>query len=220
MDRSLARFFMCLAFMSSLLWSSPGHASSCAVPAGYYRVVDFGTGDAVQLREKPSHSSALMGTLEKDEVVFSDGTRDQGSFLTWQRIRQNQVEGWVEARQLWRALPMTLAKTDLPAAGYCGASSPPWGMRWNGHSVLMSLFPGKHEFAVQSVQSGVSPGSVLVTGSAPEAAITFVYSDEICHGEGNATVGWGAAYIVVREKGAERLYKGCCNALRTAFTNR
>jgi hypothetical protein len=84
----------------------------------------------------------------------------------------------------------------------------------------MSLFPGKHKFAVQSVQSGVSPGSVLVTGSAPEAAMSFVYSDEICHGAGNATVSWGSAYIVIRQDGVEKLYKGCCNPLRTAFTKR
>lgn len=216
----LARFYLCFAFMNALLWSAPGHAASCAVPAGYYRVVDLGSGEAVQLRAKPSHSSPLMGTLDRDEVVFSDGTRDQGSFLTWQRIRQNQVEGWVEASRLWRALPMTLAKTDLPATGYCGASSPPWGLRWDDHSVRMSLFPEKHEFAVQSVQSGISPGSVLVTGSAPEASVSFVYSDEICHGAENATVSWGSAYVVIRQGGAEKLYKGCCNPLRTAFTNR
>jgi len=217
---SLTRFSLYLAFMNVLLWSTPGQAASCNVPAGYYRVVDFGTGEAVQLRAKPSHSSMLMGTLDNDEVVFSDGTREQGSDLTWQRIQQNQVEGWIAARHLWRALPMTLAKTDLPAAGYCGASSPPWGLRWDDHSVRMSLFPGKHEFAVQSVQSGVSPGSVLVTGSAPEAALSFVYSDEICHGAGNATVSWGSAYIVIRQDGVEKLYKGCCNPLRIAFTNR
>jgi hypothetical protein len=217
---SLTRFSLCLGFMNALLWSTSSHAASCAVPPGYYRVVDFGTGEAVQLREKPSHSSMLMGTLNNDDVVFSDGTRDQGSYHTWQRIRQNQVEGWVEASHLWRALPMTLAKTDLPAAGYCGASSPPWGLRWDDRSVRMSLFPGNHEFAVQSVKSGVSPGSVLVSGSAPEAAMSFVYSDEICHGVGNATVSWGSAYIVIRQDGEERLYKGCCNALRIAFTNR
>jgi hypothetical protein len=221
MHVSLTRFSLCLAFVNVLLWSTPGHAAFCeAVPAGYYRVVNSGAGKTVQLKAKPSDGSTLMGTLENDEVVFSDGTRDRDSFLTWQRIRQNQVEGWVEARHLWRALPMTLAKTDLPAAGYCGASSPPWGLRWDYHSVRMSLFPGKHEFAVQSVQSGVSPGSVLVTGSAPEGAMSFVYSDEICHGAGNATVGWGTAYVVIRQNGAERLYKGCCNAFRIAFTNR
>ena len=224
MHVSLTRFSLCLVFMSALMWSAPGHtgsaSSSCAVPAGYYRVVGFDTGETVQLRAKPSHSSALMGTLGIDDVVFSDGTRDQGSFLTWQLIRQNQVEGWVEASRLWRALPLTLAKTDLPAAGYCGASSPPWGLRWDDHSVRMSLFPEKHEFAVRSVQPGVSPGSVLVTGSAPEAAVSFVYSDEICRSADNATVSWGSAYVVIRQDGAERLYKGCCNPLRTAFTNR
>jgi len=214
----LTRFSLCLAFMSALLWSTPGHAGD--VPVGYYRVVDFGTGEAVQLWAKPSHSSMLIGTLNNDDVVFSDGTRRMANDLTWQRIRQNQVEGWVKASHLWRALPMTLAKTDLPAAGYCGASSPPWGLRWDDHSVRMSLFPEKHEFAVQSVQSGVSPGAVLVTGSAPEAAVSFVYSDEICRSADNATVSWGSAYIVIRQNGVERLYKGCCNPLRIAFTNR
>lgn len=224
MHVSLTRFSLCFAFMNALLWSAPGHAASasasCSVPAGYYRVVGHGTGDPVQLRAKPSRSSALMGTLGIDDVVFSDGTRDRDSFLSWQRIRQNQVEGWVEASHLWRALPLTLAKTDLPAAGYCGASSPPWGLRWDDHSVRLSLFPEKHAFAVSSVQSGVSPGSVLVTGSAPEAAVSFVYSDEICRSADNATVSWGSAYVVIRQNGVERLYKGCCNPLRTAFTNR
>ena len=224
MDDSLARFFLWLAFLGAQLWSTPGQAASqaasCNVPAGYYRVVNTGTEEAVQLRATPSHNAMLMGMLANDDVVFSDGTRDRRNDFTWQRIRQNQVEGWVEASRLWRALPMTLAKTDLPAAGYCGASSPPWGLRWDDHSVRISLFPEKLEFIVQSVQSGVSPGSVLVTGSAPEAAMSFVYSDEICSGAGNATVGWGSAYIVIRQNGVEKLYKGCCNALRIAFTNR
>ena len=220
MHNSLARFSLWLIFVNALLGSTPSQADSCAVPAGYYRVVDFGTGEAVQLRAKPSHSSMLMGTLDNDQVVFSDGTRDRGKDLTWQRIRQSQVEGWVEASHLWRTLPLTLAKTVLPAAGSCGASSPPWGLRWDNHSVRMTLFPGSHDFAVQSVQQGVSPGTVLVSGADPEAAITFVYSDEICRGEGNATLSWGSAYIVIRQNGVERLYKGCCDALRIAFTNR
>ena len=84
----------------------------------------------------------------------------------------------------------------------------------------MSLFPENHEFIVQSVQAGVSPGTVLVSGSDPEAAMTFVYSDEICHGEGNTTLSGGSAYIVIRKNGVERLYKGCCDALRIAFTNK
>ena len=220
MHVSLTRFAFYLAFMNALLSATPSHAFDCNVPAGYYRVVGAGSDAAVQLRAKPAHSAMLMGTLNNDEVVFSDGTRERDSFLSWQRVRQNQVEGWVEASQLWRALPITIAKTELPAAGYCGASSPPWGLRWDDHSVRMSLFPEKHEFGVRTVQPGVSPGSVLVTGSAPEAAISFVYSDEICHGADKATVSWGTAYIVIRQNGVDRLYKGCCNPLRTAFTNR
>ena len=113
MHVSLTQFSLCLAFMNALLWSAPGRTDSCAVPAGYYRVVDFGTGKTVELRAKPSHTSMLMGTLSRDEVVFSDGTRDRANNLTWQLIRQSQVEGWVEASHLWRALPLTLA---LPLA--------------------------------------------------------------------------------------------------------
>ena len=222
MHNSLARFSFCFAFVIDVLWPTPGHAdlASCNVPPGYYRIVNPAAKEAVQLRAEPSQSSMFMGVLGNDEVVFSDGTRNQGQGVTWQRIRQDQVEGWVEASHLWRALPITLAKTDLPVAGSCGATSPPWGLRWDEHSVRMSLFPEKHEFTVQSVQAGVSPGSVLVTGLAPNASLSFVYSDEICHGVGNSSVGWGSAYIVLSQNGVQRLYKGCCNALRTAFTNR
>ncbi len=220
MHSSFARFSLWLVFVNALLWLTPSQANSTDVPVGYYRVVDFGTGETVQLRADPSHSSKLMGTLNIDDVVFSDGTRHIRNDLTWQRVRRNQFEGWVEASHLWRTSPMTLAKTNLPAAGSCGASSPPWGLRWDYHSVRMSLFPENHEFIVHSVQPGVSPGTVLVNGSDPEAAMTFVYSDEICHGEGNTTLSWGSAYILIRGNGAEKLYKGCCNALRTAFTNK
>ncbi len=74
MHVSLTRFSFCFVFMSALLWSAPGQAgsasSSCAVPAGYYRVVGVRAGEAVQLRAKPSHSSALMGTLGIDDAAF------------------------------------------------------------------------------------------------------------------------------------------------------
>lgn len=220
MCSSLARFSLWLCFVNAVLWSTPSYADSYAFPVGYYRVVDFGTGEVVQIRAKPSHSSRLVGTLNPDDVVFSDGTRGRGNDLTWQRIRQNQIEGWVEASHLWRTSPITLAKTDLPTAGSCGASSPPWGLRWDSQSVRMSLFPEHHEFTLQSVQPGVSPGSVLVSGSAPEAVMSFVYSDEICHGEGDTTLSLGSAHVIIRQNGVERLYKGCCQALRTAFTSR
>lgn len=218
MHSSLARFSLWLVFANALLWSTPSHAGN--VPAGYYRVVDFGTGEAVQFRADPSQSSKLMGTLDIDDVVFSDGTRYIRNDLTWQRVRQDPFEGWVEASHLRRTSPMTLAKTNLPAAGSCGAFSPPWSLRWDYHSVRLALFPGNHEFIVQSVQQGVSPGTVLLSASAPEARMSFVYSDEICHGQGNTTLSWGSAYILIRQNGVERLYKGCCNALRVAFTNR
>ena len=223
MHSSLARicdFFLSM-LVATVLWMAPGlAATACNFPPGYYRVVNTEPGQDLQLRSDPSSSSMLMGTLHDDDIVFSDGTREQANDYSWQRIRVNQVEGWVNSRHLWRALPKTLAKTDLPMAGYCGASSPPWGLRWDEHSIRMSVFPEKQEFNIQTVQSGVSTGSVLMTGSSPNATMSFVYSNEACQGENNATVGWGSAYIVIRQNGKNRLYKGCCNALRTAFTNR
>ncbi len=97
----------------------------------------------------------------------SDGTRDQGSFLTWQLIRQNQVEGWVEASRLWRALPLTLAKTDLPAAGYCGASSPPWGLRWDDAFRPHVAVSGKARVCGKVRAIGVILRVGPLTGSAP-----------------------------------------------------
>jgi len=220
MNGSIARLSIFFAFVIALLWSTPGDAAGRNASPGYYRVVINGADDAAQIRAEPYHSSMLLGVLNDDDVIFSDGTREYRNDLNWQRIRQSQLEGWVEARHLRRALPKTLENTDLPVAGTCGASLPPWGLIWNDQSVHISLFPGKYKFTLQSIRAGVSPGSVLVTGSAPQAAMSFVYSAEICHGEGNAALSWGSAYIIIHHNGGERLYKGCCNPSRSAFTNR
>ncbi len=217
---SIARLSIFFAFVIALLWSTPSDAGGGNVSAGYYRVGTNGADDAAQIRAEPYHNSMLLGVLNDDDVIFSDGTREYRNDLNWQRVRQSQLEGWVESRHLRRALPKTLKNTVLPVAGTCGASLPAWALIWNGQSVQISLYPGKYKFTLQSIQAGVSPDSVLVTGSAPQAAMSFVYGDEICHGEGNAALSWGSAYILIRQNGGEKLYKGCCNPSRTAFPNR
>jgi hypothetical protein len=220
MNGSIARLSIFFAFVIALIWSTPSDAGGGNVSPGYYRAVSSGADEAMQIRAEPYRDSMLLGVLNDDDVIFSDGTREYRNDLNWQRIRQSQLEGWVEARHLRRALPKTLEKTDLPMAGTCGASLPPWALIWDDNSVHLSLYPEKYKFTLQSIQAGVSPGSVLVTGSAPQAAMSFVYGDEVCHGEGNAARSWGSAYILIRQNGGVRLYKGCCNASRTAFPNR
>lgn len=220
MNGSIARLSIFFAFVIALVWSTPSDAGGRNAPAGYYRVVINGANDQAQIRAEPYHNSMLLGVLNDDDVIFSDGTREYRNDLNWQRIRQSQLEGWVEARLLRRALPKVLKNTDLPVAGTCGAALPAWALIWNDKSVHISLYPEKYKFNLQSIQAGVSRGSVLVTGSAPQATMSFVYSDEICHGEDNAALSWGSAYILIHQNGGEKLYKGCCNASRSAFTNR
>ena len=120
----------------------------CNVPAGYYQVVNLDSTGPVAFYSDPSSSSTLLGELQPGDVVQSDGTRGQHEDRAWQRVKVLQTDGWVMARHLWRTLPKTLAKTELPLAGHCGAYQPLWSMRWDEHKVSMSLYPGRYDFDV------------------------------------------------------------------------
>ena len=115
---------------------------------------------------------------------------------------------------------MTLAKTELPVAGWCGGSSPLWSLKWDATSVHLAFFPERHDFAIQSVQSGATAGAVLLSGTSPEGSLALVYGSEMCLDQNGAAQGWGTASIIVRRNGKEQLYRGYCNAARTAFARR
>ncbi len=114
---------------------------TCDVPAGYYRLVDLEEAGVVEFRDRASHASRLLGALSAGDLVESDGTRAPDGGTTWQRVRVEQTVGWIPARNLWRTLPMTVEKTGLPVAGWCGGFAPLWSMSWNGKMLRLSLFP-------------------------------------------------------------------------------
>ena len=115
---------------------------------------------------------------------------------------------------------MTLVKTDLPVAGWCGGSSPIWSLRWDATSVHLAFFPERHDFAIQSVQSGATASAVLLISTSPEESLALIYGSEMCLDQNGAAQGWGTASIIVRRNGQEQLYRGCCNAARIAFAKR
>ncbi len=192
----------------------------CNVPAGYYRIADMGDSETLDMHAGSSLQSDVIGMLRNGEIVLSDGTRGMGNDRTWQRVKVWQTEGWVRSQRLQRTLPLTLAKTDIPQAGWCGAYTPLWSMSWTAQKLSVSLYPGKHELALTSVQPGQSPGTTLLKGSSPELSMTLVYSDGVCRDEKGATQGWGTVYAVVRRDGVEQLYTGCCQAAVEAFVKR
>jgi hypothetical protein len=218
--------FSCLALLLIVGLPPAGAAGDaaalfrCEVPAGYYRIANTGRGLAIAMRGAPSQMSQPLNDLHKGEVVFSDGLRVMGDNVTWQRVKVAQTVGWIQAANLWRALPLTLGKTEVPVAGRCGDHAPLWSLRWTADSLRLSLFPDRYEVPLERVESGMAPGTALVSGSTGDATITFVYTSEACRSALGEATGFGTAHVILRQGGRERLYSGCCSADATAFVRR
>jgi hypothetical protein len=192
----------------------------CAVPAGYYRLVDLEYAGAIEFRDRASHASRLLGALSAGDIVQSDGTRAQGGGTTWQQVRVAQSLGWIPARNLWRALPMTIGKTELPAAGWCGGHQPPWSMSWNGTRLRLSLFPGRIDTDMERVRSGAGPGETLLAGDTDGLSYRIVHSNDVCRSENGEMRGLGRAYLIVTRNGEDELFSGCCSVLPASFPSR
>lgn len=209
-----------IAFTALLLLAvaAPAFADrQCAVPAGYYRVVNVEAQRPVPMFSATTSEATLLATLQLGDIVLSDGTRGRAQDRTWQRVTLAQTEGWVEARHLWRTLPMTLQHSELPAAGWCSAFAPLWSVHWNEGMARLALYPGRYDLPVKSVQYGASQGSAMLVASSQQVSLTLVYGDGVCRSPNGVVQGLGSAYAIVRRGGTEQLFSGCCQALTASF---
>lgn len=204
-----------------VLLASPVQAErECDVPAGYYRIVNVEAEAAVDWRTGPSVKTSLLGVLQPGDIVQSDGTRNVSDDRTWQRVKVLQTDGWVLARHIWRALPLTVADSAFPAAGWCGDFAPLWSMSWHDRTLRLSLYPGSYDLDLQSVQPGTNRGGVLIGGEARDISYRIIYDGEMCRGQNGAMQGMGSVHVIVRRDGREQLYSGCCSAAPAAFAKR
>jgi hypothetical protein len=206
---------------SFLLPAAPAQAEyKCNVPAGYYRLVDLENAGVVAFREQATHRSHLLGALNAGDIVESEGTRSTGDNISWQKVRVWQTVGWIPAQNLWRALPVTLEKTEFPAAGWCGNFEPLWSMNWSGAKMRLAFFPGRYESNLESVQPGSSAGEALLTGKTPDISYRIVYTGDVCRSDDGEMRGLGRAYVILTRDGQEKLYSGCCSAAQSSFPKR
>lgn len=192
----------------------------CNVPAGYYRLVDREQDGVIEFRQMPRRGSKLLAALQAGDIIQSDGVRSPdaaGSGTTWQQVTILQTTGWVPARKLWRALPLTLEQSEVPVTGHCGDTGPVWSMSWNAGRMRISLFPGRYELPIQAVTVSGNFASALVTGSAPGISFRFLYDGDVCRNAGGEMMGIGKAQLIVDRDGREWLYSGCCSAALQSF---
>jgi hypothetical protein len=195
----------------------------CNVPAGYYRLVDRESDGVIEFRQTPSHRAKLLAALDAGEVVQSDGTRSQdaaSAATTWQQVTILQTTGWIPARKLWRALPLTLDKSLVPAAGNCGDSSPLWNMSWTGDRLRLSLFPERYDLPIQAVATSGNSGGALAGGSSAGVSYRFIYEDDVCRNAKGEIAGIGRAQLIFTRGDREHLYSGCCSAAAASFPPR
>jgi hypothetical protein len=200
--------------------AAPDRLGHCTLPAGYYRVAPSAETVDLHLRSDPRLESQVIGNLQHSDIVFSDGSREIGDDVTWQRVKFPLGEGWARARSLWRTLPLTLDRSAVPVAGRCGDYDPLWSLSWHGRELRLWLFPGKFEMQAAGVLDGAKPGTALMNADAADASMTFIYTDGLCTDPQGNALGWGVANVIIRDGRGERLYSGCCETAPEAFVKR
>ena len=123
-----------------------------------------------------------------------------------------QTVGWVPARKMWRALPMTVEKSEAPVICRCGDSSPLWSVSWTTDKMRLSFFPGRYDVTIQSVTASGNASGALVSGSGPGISYRLIYDDDVCRNSVGEMIGLGKASLIVDREGKVELFTGCCVA--------
>ncbi|KUF10669.1 COG3650 family protein [Pseudoponticoccus marisrubri] len=171
-----------------------------------YDVTDVASDDILNVRNRPSASSTVIGTLAFDargvEVVE---TQDN-----WGRVNVDGVSGWASMRFLSRQ-----PDSDLPHALRfdCFGTEPFWSLEvTQGNSAIFSTPEGRSKaFRIGNVTTASGrPFPHAVLGTAPGENIALVVGREICS-DGMSDNLFGHDGTVVLSGYDMQVYSGCCS---------
>jgi hypothetical protein len=76
-------------------------STGAANPAETYRVVGLNSNEVLQIRETPSVTAKILGTLPHDGTVLAFGcTSRTPSGTTWCRVKKGRIVGWASRKLL------------------------------------------------------------------------------------------------------------------------
>lgn len=194
-----------LALAAALL-APPAHATQEYILPTLFDVTGVAADDVLNIRERPSATSPVIGQLAPDQTHIEVTEERDG----WARVNSGERSGWASMRYL-------TYRTDVWQAGQmpgftCFGTEPFWNLRQSGDDlVLEGVDMPAASYPLQSVLGGDvfrDPSRALVAEGLTVSIIPQQCSD------GMSDRAFGLRASVIRHGDQPRLFQGCCSIQR------
>jgi uncharacterized membrane protein len=194
-----------------LIAAWPAAATQEYILPTLFDVTDVAEGDVLNIREAPSASAAIIGTLAPDargvEVVGYDTTGQ------WARINTSERSGWAALRYLAYQVDVWTPET-LPGTLQCLGNEPFWSFRPTGDTVVFST-PDAPETVMKIAQvltTGVfrDPRRSILAQGESSSIIAAIVPMECSDGMSDRAYGLDVTVILEGRVGPKML-TGCCS---------
>ena len=185
-------------------------AGPLAAQPAPYRVVNVDQTDTLQIRETPSPTGAIIGTLGPNARQVEVLEARHG----WGRILAGEGQGWVSLAYLAPQERARLDAFDAPAGFHCTGTEPFWGLEIAGSGTVRfhdALTLGEDRtadiFDARTASARFDPHVYHFTGDVSGFAV--VSAARCSDGMSERDYGW-RALVDVRDDEGGRFLEGCC----------
>lgn len=194
-----------------LVAACPAAATQEYILPTLFDVTDVADNDVLNIRETPSASAAIIGTLAPHarniEVVGYDSTG------RWARINTAERSGWVALRYLAYQVDVWTPDT-LPVTLQCLGNEPFWSFRPSGDTVVFST-PDTPE-TVMNIEQVLTTGAFrdprrsVLAESESSSFTAIIVPMECSDGMSDRAYGLDVT-LILQGRSARQMLTGCCS---------
>jgi len=206
-NRLYLRILGALTFSFMLTFAAPAQ-ENITRPA-YYRVVGVAGSDVLNVRQRPSAASPIVGSLAPDAFPVEIIRSKNG----WGYVAANEGMGWVSKHFLEQISFANFAKTNFPEGLSCSGTEPFWRLVMTNNKITYSGMDqaAKTYFLVESGQMQNRGGATsFVIGQNNGQPLTGIVSNQLCS-DGMSDIDYARRIdLLIYGEGGTSAYSGCC----------
>ena len=192
-----------LALILTLI-AAPAWATQEYVLPTLFDVTGVAPDDVLNIRDAPSASGAIIGTLAHDAT----GIEVIGETRGWAQVNTGERSGWVHPRYLMYRTDVWPAE-GLPENFSCYGTEPFWSLRVDGDALIYDQPDGtdppapiRHIFSTGAFRD---PTRAVLAGD-----MTLFATPKLCS-DGMSDRLFGLEAMLIRGGAAPRMMTGCCS---------
>lgn len=222
MIRFAAALFVAMVFGQTVARAQNAGAIDWQV-RGFYSVAGLKPGDTLNVRDRSSARSEVLGELGPGTVVFATGQTHRRDGQPWYQINHREGLAWVNAAFLTKQRVVTISDTWAPIAGSCGGFEPGWEASWDADGLRLQIMSGPIGSArfsrVISPQGAPTPSVIEFTNRGQDMRMTLVLQNQQCEALPVDRDSYQTGLLLVEVGGSLSAYSGCCNPAAGAITS-